>query len=243
MRLAILADIHGNYQALQAVLADLDAMGGVDRLYSLGDNIGYGPQPDEVVTALMARQVRSVLGNHELALQSPAYCRRLNFVARHSLELSRALMRPETIAFSTSLPAVLVEDNCRFVHGCPPESVTTYLQNPSPTRLARIFAAYPQQYCFYGHTHAFGRFVATGTGYGPEPVEIGRVRLNPAWRHINNVGSVGQPRDGKNNLAKYGLWDTETNILEIRALAYDVATTVALLRERGFHATNAGRLG
>lgn len=241
MLVAILSDIHGNFQALKAVLADIDRHD-VEQIYTLGDNIGYGPEPEEVVQALMARQARSVLGNHELALKSESYANRLNFVAQHSLELSRQLMSAESIAFSSGLPSYRVEHGCRFVHGCPPESVTMYLQNPSPTRLERTFATYPEQYCFYGHTHAFGRYVFDGKDYWTKAVDIGPVHLERHWRHINNVGSVGQPRDGKGNQAKYGLWDMETNNLEIRAITYDVTTTVALLKERGFHGTNASRL-
>lgn len=241
MLLAILSDIHANYQALKAVLADIDEHG-VDQIYTLGDNIGYGPQPEEVVQALMARTAKSIVGNHELALKNPNYLKRLNFVVQHSLELTLGLMSPETIAFSSGLPTFRVEHNARFVHGCPPESVTTYLQNPSPTRLERIFATYPEQYCFYGHTHAFSRFLFDGRKYWSEKADVGQVLLNDQWRHINNVGSVGQPRDSRSNRAKYGLWDTETNILEIRALEYDVKKTVALLEELGFHDTNAARL-
>ncbi len=63
MRLAIVADIHGNYRALEAVLADLQHQR-VDEIISLGDNIGYGPEPEEVVKALLANQFGSVMGNH-----------------------------------------------------------------------------------------------------------------------------------------------------------------------------------
>ena len=241
MLLAILSDIHGNYQALEAVLADIDQQGSA-QIYTLGDNIGYGPQPEEVAQALMARQARSVQGDHELALASKSYFKRLNFVVQHSLELTQKLMSPESLAFSRSLPPFRVEHNCRFVHGCPPQSVTMYLQNPSPTRLERTFATYPEHYCFYGHTHAFGHYVFDGAAYRTQTAAIGRTTLHDQWRHIINVGSVGQPRDGKNNQAKYGLWDTDTNKMEIRSLAYDVEKTIALLKQLGFHDTNASRL-
>ncbi len=241
MLLAILSDIHGNYQALEAVLADIDNHN-VDQIYTLGDNIGYCPQPEEVVLALMARDAKSIMGNHELALKSKSYLKRLNFVVQDSLEITKKLMSESTISFSISLPTFRVENNVRFVHGCPPESITTYLQNPSPTRLERTFATYPEQYCFYGHTHAFGRYFFDGKKYWSEKPKIGSVVLNDKWRHINNVGSVGQPRDGKGNRAKYGLWNTESNSLEIRALEYDVEQTVALLKKLGFHGTNASRL-
>jgi predicted phosphodiesterase len=70
MRIAVIADIHGNFRALEAVLADID-QAGADHIVSLGDNIGYGPEPEEVVRTLIERQIDSVLGNHELALQTP----------------------------------------------------------------------------------------------------------------------------------------------------------------------------
>ena len=84
MRLAIIADIHGNYRALDAVLSDI-ARHGVDRIVSLGDNIGYGPEPEEVVRSLQAYRVLSVMGNHELGLISRSYFNRLHAAARQSL--------------------------------------------------------------------------------------------------------------------------------------------------------------
>ena len=72
MRIAILADIHANYQALQAVLADIKNQN-IDDIISLGDNVGYGPQPDEVVQELMAQDIFSITGNHELALHDKKY--------------------------------------------------------------------------------------------------------------------------------------------------------------------------
>ena len=69
MRIAIIADIHANYQALQAVLADIDRQN-IDEIISLGDNVGYGPQPDEVVKELIARDIFSIIGNHELGLHT-----------------------------------------------------------------------------------------------------------------------------------------------------------------------------
>ena len=74
--MAILADIHGNFQALQAVLADLARIG-ADEVLSLGDNIGYGPEPEEVVRVLRQQGVVSVMGNHDLALFIRSYHQRI----------------------------------------------------------------------------------------------------------------------------------------------------------------------
>ena len=101
MLIAVLADIHGNYRALEAVLADI-APRGVDRIFSLGDNIGYGPEPEEVVRALQGYRVVSVMGNHELGLISRSYFNRLHAAARDSLVVSRALLDRKSTRLNSS---------------------------------------------------------------------------------------------------------------------------------------------
>jgi predicted phosphodiesterase len=241
MRLAILADIHGNFQALQAVLADMDAIG-VQAVVSLGDNIGYGPEPEEVVLTLMGRGVPSVVGNHELALSSQGYFNRLNPIPAISLAISRELLSRESLAYCLSLPVYLVRHGARFVHGCPPESVTTYLWHPAATRLARIFTSFAESICFFGHTHALACFAACDQHYEVQEAVLQTRVLAPDCRYIINPGSVGQPRDDFNNRAKYGIWDQDGHTYTQRAVPYDVQKTVTLLRERNFPQSNADRL-
>ena len=241
MRLAIIADIHGNYQALQAVLADIALMG-ADRIFSLGDNIGYGPQPEEVVQALRDHQVVSVMGNHELGLVSRSYCNRLNATARESLTLTRSLLSPVSLDWLEALPAFHLCCDARFVHGCPPQSVTVYLHAPTETRLRRLFASYPERFCFAGHTHDLGFYQQDDTAITSSEWQVEQRRLDPGTRYLFLPGSVGQPRDALSRYAKYMLWDQEAATLEVRALAYDVQTTIRLLGERGFPVTNAKRL-
>lgn len=241
MRLAIISDIHSNFRALQAVLADIDDSG-IDKIVSLGDNIGYGPEPEEVISTLMEREIISVLGNHELALNTAAYAGRLNPPTQHSLEITRSLMGPAALSFCGSLPTTLSLFDIRFVHGCPPESVTAYLWDPTITRLERLFTSFPETFCFFGHTHDLARYVACANHYSKDKVKIGETELAECSRFIINPGSVGQPRDGISNKAKYGILDTKKNTFEHRAVPYDVATTVALLRERKFPESNALRL-
>lgn len=241
MRLAIIADIHGNYRALQAVLADLGPLA-VDLIVSLGDTIGYGPEPEEVVRTLRAHQVVSVMGNHELALVSRSYCNRLHLVASQSLALTRTLLSPESLTWLAQLPAQLVCGRARCVHGCPPQSITVYLYNPSDTRLSRLFASYPEPLCFAGHTHEFGFYQQQGSVLSRRDLGLGPVAIDPQSRYLLQPGSVGQPRDALNWHAKYMLWDDVAQTIEVRAVAYDVQTTIRLLGERHFPAANARRL-
>lgn len=241
MRLAIIADIHGNYRALDAVLADI-AGNGADRIVSLGDNIGYGPEPEEVVKTLQAYRVLSVMGNHELALISRSYFNRLHANARESLVLTRSLLSPDSLTWLADLPPVCCCFGARFVHGSPPQSMTVYLHNPTDTRLYRLFATFKERFCFAGHTHALGWYEFEGASlYRHEPGLERRI-LEPNRRYLILPGSVGQPRDTLGWQAKYLLWDQEAATMEIRAVAYDVQTTVHLIKERGFPAVNAKRL-
>ena len=241
MRRAILADIHGNYRALEAVLADV-VLCSVDRILSLGDNIGYGPEPEEVVQTLISHQVDSVMGNHELGLVSRSYLGRLHDIARDSLQLTRSLLSPASLAWLASLPSCLVQGTTRYVHGCPPDSITVYLYAPTETRLRRLFATYPESICFAGHTHDLGWHQEMSGTAVSRSVCLGVHHLAPQTRYLLLPGSVGQPRDTLSWHAKYMVWDQEAATIEVRAVAYDVHATVRLLGERGFPGSNAKRL-
>lgn len=241
MRLAIIADIHGNSRALDAVLSDI-ARQGVDRIVSLGDNIGYGPEPEEVVRSLLAYRVLSVMGNHELGLISRSYFNRLHATARQSLVLTRNLLSAASLAWLESLLPVLCRFGARFVHGCPPQSMTVYLHNPSDIRLHRLFGSYPEQVCFAGHTHDFGWYRLQGEQIERRQPQLGLQTLEARDRLLLLPGSVGQPRDSLGWQAKYLLWDQEAETIEVRAVDYDVQTTIHLLTERGFPPANAKRL-
>lgn len=243
MRIAILADIHANYQALQAVLQDIDAQN-IDNIISLGDNVGYGPQPDEVVKALMQRNIFSITGNHELGLHNKKYYNRLNFTTRDSLDLTRDLLGEETFNWSVNLPTHAIRHGARFVHGSPPDSPTQYIQNPTDNKIKRLLKTYPEQLCFFAHTHNMEMFIKENNS----PL-IHKASLNTSIytfikdsRYLITPGSVGQPRDWLNRKAKYGIWQIPDNTLEIRALDYDVTTTVRLLQKSKFHISNSVRL-
>ena len=241
MRVAVIADIHGNYRALESVFADIDKLG-IDEIISLGDNIGYGPEPEEVVLALLRRNVTSVMGNHELGLISVGYFNRLNPGAKESLEITKNLLSEKSLCWLGNLPAVYLCHGARFVHGCPPQSMTAYLFSPSANRLQRIFSTYPETYCFAGHTHNLSWFALKDNMVTCSKLKTGSFALSRDCRHLILPGSIGQPRDQLNSKAKYCVWDTGALSIEIRAVNYDVDTTIRLLKERHFPVANAIRL-
>lgn len=108
--------------------------------------------------------------------------------------------------------------------------------------LDKIFGSFPENLCFYGHTHTLNFFEE---GLPPEKgldVEPGTYRMHPERRYIVNPGSVGQPRDGINNHAKYLIWDQEKETITYRDVQYDVMRTVNKLRQLKFPIFNAKRL-
>jgi predicted phosphodiesterase len=241
VRIAVISDIHANLAALEAVMEDIDAEK-ASRILALGDNIGYGPDPDEVVRMLMEREVVSIQGNHEYALLNRNYLERMNPDPRRSLEMNLEMLSPESLAFLIGLQPVLVSNGARLVHGCPPKSPTCYLFYPSVIALDKIFGSFPERLCFYGHTHTINLFEE---GLPPEfglEVRPGTYPLDPQKRYMINPGSVGQPRDGINNCAKYLIWDTDRDIVTFKAVKYEVMRTVMKLRRLHFPDFNAQRL-
>ena len=120
--------------------------------------------------------------------------------------------------------------------------MTVYLHNPTDTRLRRLFASYAERICFAGHTHDVGWYGLEGELVARRRMALGVQPLENAGRLLLLPGSVGQPRDSLGWQAKYLLWDLEADTIEVRAVDYDVQTTIHLLAERGFPVANAKRL-
>ena len=239
-KFAVLSDIHGNLEAFEAVWRDIEAQG-IQSVYSLGDNIGYGPDPEAVIQRLTALGIPSVLGNHELAVNDPSELDWFNPVARESLLKTVAMLSESAIENIHQFPYCRVQDAYRFVHGFPPDSPVVYQFQVSPAELEETFAELAEQVFFTGHTH-FPEIIAYRDGR-IEREDLGRGirQLDPLARYIVNVGSVGQPRDGNNN-AKYVVFDPAGYSLELRYIPYDVESVVQKILAAGLPESHATRL-
>ncbi len=242
MKIAVLSDIHGNLEALEAVWADL-APRQPEVVVCLGDLVGYGPDPEGVVKFVRERGWSAIQGNHEAALIDPLMREWMNFQARENHIATEALMSAESLDFCRSLPRTLELEGALFVHGCPPDSVVDYLYRMADSEITRIVSNQPQRLFFVGHTHELALVVLVANQVLRERLSFGEEHmLSLPERHIVNAGSVGQPRSGDSR-AVYLLWDTEKMSIEPRAVNYDVRITAAKIIARGFPRAYADRLG
>ncbi|TBH21188.1 metallophosphoesterase family protein [Thermus thermamylovorans] len=228
MRHLVLADIHGNWPALEAVL---QAAPPFDRVLFLGDAVGYYPDGDRVLDWLLEVGAECVLGNHDawlLALEAlPQEGAVLEILAWQRARLSR-----RHLEFLASWPWQKEAAGALLVHGSPCDPFE-YLDELEAAR--RAFACTEARLAFHGHTHLAGAFLQLP---GPRPwvrygrfLEGGELRLPPAVRALANPGSVGQPRDGVPGAA-FALWEGER--LEFFRVAYDLGRVARRLEEEGF---------
>jgi len=230
---AIISDIHGNLEALAAVLEDIKKQGATE-LYCLGDVVGYGPNPRECVD--LVRNFKLVLlGNHDNAAIfdpegfNPA-AEKAIFWTRDQLEKSpeTPARRQDRLDFLTERPKLLREDPYLFVHGSARNPLNEYVFPDdvyNQRKMDMIFTRIPK-YCFQGHTHVPGIFIQVDPNNYQfrSPDEIDHTFFPEENKIMCNVGSVGQPRD-QDPRACYVLLD-DTGRINYRRVPYDVETTV-----------------
>lgn len=232
MKIAVISDIHANLEALEAVLSDIESQQ-PDRIICLGDLVGYGPDPDDVVRRVRESGITCVLGNHEAALFSEKALGWLNFLARENSIATKALLSDQSLAYCARLERTLSFENCSFVHGCPPDSIRRYLYKLSDADAADRAATLPEKLFFVGHTHDLRLITIDKGAVIRSKLKEGRMELDDGKKYLINVGSVGQPRDG-NSRAKYVVWDNDAGLLDVRGSTYPAPITAQKIIDRGF---------
>lgn len=212
-KIALISDIHGNYEALKAVLAKIDALG-IDKIYCLGDVVGYYSQVNECCDELRKRAVPCVMGNHDWYMASGTGCPRSRSV-NDCLAYQRKVITPENLGWVASLPVILQVENLRMVHGGFNNPIDEYL-DPQEAYFANLSG------CFFatGHTH-----IQQIQKYGP------KTYCNP--------GSVGQPRDGDNRAA-FATFDGQE--FELFRVKYNIEQVGFLMEQAGFNPYYYGSL-
>ncbi|MDX9786621.1 MAG: metallophosphoesterase family protein [Desulfobacterales bacterium] len=240
MRIGVISDVHGNLEALHAVLADI-ARSEVNAIICLGDMIGYGPDSDKVVRTIQALGISTIMGNHELGAIDASQLKWFNPAARESLKQAIKMLSAESLSFISGLKPVMLDFGFRFVHAFPPDSVKTYLFAVSDDAICRAFEIMPQRVCFVGHTHLLELIAYNGSSLSRKRLPEGITRLSADQQYVINVGSVGQPRDG-NHDAKYVIYDIDNQWVVLRQVAYDIDAVVDKMKAAGFPKALALRL-
>jgi len=223
MRYLILSDIHANLTALDAVLDA--ARGRWEKSVCLGDLVGYGPDPNEVIDRVRALDAVTIRGNHDKAISGLANPEEFNPVARDAVLWTRAQLRPENLDYLQKLPGGPVRvDSFSIVHGSVYDE-DEYVFSPALAIDALLNA--PTPVVFFGHTHIQGGFTLHG-----EDVQVvvskpeggsrfSSLTVKGDTQYLLNPGSIGQPRDGDTRAA-FAIADLDNQTVEFWRVPYDV---------------------
>jgi predicted phosphodiesterase len=237
-RYGVLADIHGNREALAAALGLLEQHA-VDRLLCLGDVIGYNADPDECVRMLRERQAMVIAGNHDLIGTGRLDFRRCSTKAEYSLKRTRRLLGRDSAAWLAGLPpSYSPEEGVVLVHGGV-RDVQQYMKRPEHIRqnAAWLREDFPgARLCFFGHSHQQQVFEVEGDAVAEVPAD-GRVPLRRASTCFVNPGSVDASRRHDHKLAECAVFDSGDWSIEFLRAPYDCAATEAKAAVYGYRIT------
>jgi len=239
LRIAIISDIHGNREALDTVLAEIDTLE-CEKIFCLGDVVGYGPDPGYCVDRIAERCEVCLAGNHEYAVLENINIDYFNAHARQATLWTRDQLSPEQLARIQAYPLTHKWGKCTFVHGTLdyPEQFD-YIQSAYDAHLSLL--RLETRVCFIGHSHvpvAFQQMREDNTIRYTMDLEVD---LTGAVKSIVNVGSVGQPRDG-NPRASFATFDVESEIVRLHRIPYDFTSTQVKIMEAGLPEFLAERL-
>ena len=245
MRVLVLSDIHGNLHALQAVLADAAPF---DQLWNLGDAVGYGAFPNEVLDLIRPLAQVNVRGNHDRVCCGLSDSYGFNPVAGQAAAWTRAHLTADNRDWLRAVPQgpIQVSPTVLCVHGSPlneDQYIVTMRDAWMP--LQRMGA----EVAFFGHTHLQGAFSQWAEQWeeirpgleGSDIPERLTFDLPPGSRHLINPGSVGQPRDGDWRAA-FALYDDVAGHVTFCRVPYDLPAAQSAIREAGLPDRLASRL-
>ncbi|MFH7030626.1 MAG: metallophosphoesterase family protein [Heteroscytonema crispum UTEX LB 1556] len=250
MKIAVISCIHGNLEALDAVLLDIDKQKAT-KIFCLGDLVGYGPHPNAVVAKIRSLDIPTcagcwdediVEGLNACDCSYPSLLAEKRGQVAH--EWTNQEIHPENREFLAQLPNSLREENLAFVHGSP-HSNHEYLlpELDAFVALERVISTGADM-LFCGHTHVPYVRNLNGSslqvrvkGGGKEEQEV---NFTAPLKRIVNVGSAGEPRHGRPN-ATYVIYDSDTQEVTLREVSYDYQKTCAAIIENGLSVIFAWR--
>ena len=236
MKLALLADIHANLEALETTLIAAEKAG-AQRFFSLGDAVGYGVDPVACLNRLQEVEAVCILGNHDQAMVDTQQLKSLNSFARDTILRSREWLGDNEIEYLQSFAFRRVEFGSVFAHANPIE----------PEEWEALFLPQQLEWCmslldwpisFFGHTHHSAIYCQIQE----RTVPLSSAKLVVGHhKYLVNPGSVGQPRDGDWR-ASFALWDLDQEYVELHRVEYPVERTQEKMQQAGWPTYVAERL-
>ena len=211
MSILVMADIHGNLEALRAVYKD--AAGDYDEIWVLGDIAGYGPDPGPCLDTLTSSGAQMVAGNHDQAVCGKITANDFNSMAKTAVEIHRSILSEAHIKILSELPEILKLRSVTLVHGNPFDPIWGYVLNDATAYAVLRKAETSLTLC--GHSHIPGLWTLEGNEVRHLTAKVGDVADYKGSPHLANPGSVGQSRSGDSR-ARYMILDPLKKSIEFR---------------------------
>ncbi len=243
MRYLILSDMHANWEAFETVLRRARRKR-YEAVLVLGDLVGYGAAPNQVVEAVrrMGPRLYTVRGNHDKVVAGIDSGGNFNQTALTAAQWTTGRLTPGNLRYVRELPRgpLRVEEGVAICHGSPLDEDTYVF---SDVDAWEIFSRYEMPVTFFGHTHIPSLFWLEGRLLGVKALRgtSGRIVLSPEGRYLINPGSIGQPRD-RDPRASYMIYDSKKRVVSWYRIPYAIGDAQARIRKAGLPGSLADRL-
>jgi predicted phosphodiesterase len=225
MRYLILSDIHANLTALDAALDA--ARGRWQKAACLGDLVGYGPEPNEVIDRVKSLNATVIRGNHDKAVSGLVDAEDFNRLARAATLWTRDQLLPANLEYLAQLPkGPATIDGISFIHGALQDE-DEYVFGPAQALEGLLDS--PSAVTFFGHTHIQGGFTLRDDQVNVQQLKpsgenlFATLSLEHGTSYLLNPGSVGQPRDGDPRAA-FAIADLDNELVEFWRVPYDIGS-------------------
>lgn len=217
MKYAIISDIHSDYKALLEVLKHIKEQN-VEKIVCLGDIVGYGKEPEDVVQEIIKQNIICVCGNHEKALFDNCAFEFMNDKAKKAIDENHDELSDNSLTFLEQLPEYHTENNMRFVHGMPPNSIFEYFHLTSKEDILKKINLYKEHITFCGHSHRTGIIkIKNKSLFRNVFSKFNKMyKLETDIKYIINVGSISLSRDDNIKGWTYVIYDRNTQNLEFK---------------------------
>jgi predicted phosphodiesterase len=242
MKYLIISDLHSNIEALTAVLGSIKRKK-MDRVLVLGDLVGYGASPNQVVDTIRKTKNAIVIrGNHDKVASGIENGENFNRAALQSAQWTQKKLTADNRSYLNHLPQgpVLVDGSILVAHGTPLDE-DAYLF--SDYDAYEVFQVMDFNLCFFGHTHLPVIYAVSNQRlytFRPNGERV-RIELMQGFKYLINPGSVGQPRD-KNPLASFAIYDSDHRSITFKRISYSIPRSQEKILRAGLPQSLANRL-